>query len=87
MTQFKTFTGTERAALHLHGLDIRRPSQLSDAFVLGMRYAAGIAEQMDCAHRCGVGGELAAKLRGNVATPPTHQAPAPSQGQQENGNG
>lgn len=39
MTQFRTVTDAERAALRLHGLDTRRPSQLSDAFVLGMRYA------------------------------------------------
>jgi hypothetical protein len=39
MTQFRTFTDAERAALKLHGLDTHRPSQLSDAFVLGMRYA------------------------------------------------
>jgi hypothetical protein len=76
MTIFKTFTGTERAALHKHGLDIRRPSQLSDAFVLGMRHAASIAAELDCAHRCGVGAEIAAKLRGNagVALPRTDQS-------------
>ena len=39
MTQFKTFTDAERAALRLHGLDTHQPSQLSDAFVLGMRHA------------------------------------------------
>lgn len=39
MTQFKTFTDAERAGLKLHGLNTDGPSQLSDAFVLGMRYA------------------------------------------------
>lgn len=39
MTQFRTFTDAERAALKLHGLDTHRPSQLSDTFVAGLRYA------------------------------------------------
>ncbi len=45
MTQFKTFTELERGALRLHGLGTKQPSQLSDAFVLGMRYAARPVEQ------------------------------------------
>jgi hypothetical protein len=45
VTQFRTFTDAERAALKLHGLDIHRPSQLADAFVLGMRYANEQAAQ------------------------------------------
>lgn len=45
MSQFKTFTELERGALRLHGLDTKQPSQLSDAFVLGMRYAKRPAEQ------------------------------------------
>lgn len=40
MTQFRTFTDAERAALKLHGLGTHGPSQLSDAFVLGLRFAA-----------------------------------------------
>lgn len=40
MTQFKTFTDEERAALKLHHLNTDQPSMLSDSFVLGMRYAA-----------------------------------------------
>jgi hypothetical protein len=36
----RTFTETERAALRLHGLNPEGPSQLSDAFVLGMRHIA-----------------------------------------------
>lgn len=39
MTIFRTFTDAEREALKLHGLSTEGPSQLSDAFVLGMRYA------------------------------------------------
>lgn len=39
MSLHKTFNDTERAALRLHGLNPEGPSQLSDAFVLGMRYA------------------------------------------------
>lgn len=39
MTIFKTFTDAEKRALRLHGLDINQPSQLSDAFVHGMRHA------------------------------------------------
>lgn len=44
MTIFRTFTDTERAALKLHGLDTKGPSQLSDAFVLGMRHVANPPE-------------------------------------------
>lgn len=66
MTQFKTFSDFERAALKAHGLDTKRPSQLSDAFVLGMRYAATVAEGLDCAHGCGVGSEVAHKMRGGT---------------------
>jgi len=44
MTKFRTFTDAERAALTLHGLDTRQPSQLSDAFVIGMRHAAAVSE-------------------------------------------
>ncbi len=40
MTIFRTFTDAEREALTLHGLDTDGPSQLSDAFVLGLRHAA-----------------------------------------------
>ncbi|MFA7291843.1 MAG: hypothetical protein WC023_06300 [Rhodocyclaceae bacterium] len=40
MTAFKTFTEDEKAALKLHGLDTNGPSQLSDCFVHGMRFAA-----------------------------------------------
>lgn len=39
MSLHRTFTDTERAALRLHGLNPDGPSQLSDAFVLGMRHA------------------------------------------------
>lgn len=39
MTIFRTFTEDECAALRLHRLVASKPSQLSDAFVLGMRYA------------------------------------------------
>lgn len=44
MTQFKTFTDAEREGLTLHGLNTTGPSQLSDNFVLGMRYAARAAQ-------------------------------------------
>ena len=40
MSLHRTFTDTERAALRLHGLNPDGPSQLSDAFVLGMRHAS-----------------------------------------------
>lgn len=46
MTIFRSFTDAERAALKLHGLDTHRPSQLSDAFVLGMRYALSTPERV-----------------------------------------
>lgn len=39
MSLHQTFTDAERAALKLHGLLREGPSQLADAFVLGMRYA------------------------------------------------
>lgn len=61
MTIFRTFTDTERAALKLHGLDSERPSQLSDAFVLGMRYKApqsGYCTEGE--NRCNCGGDVPA---------------------------
>jgi succinate dehydrogenase/fumarate reductase flavoprotein subunit len=39
MSLHKTYTDTERAALRLHGLNAEGPSQLSDAFVNGLRHA------------------------------------------------
>jgi hypothetical protein len=66
VTQFGTYTGAERKALKAHGLETHRPSQLADAFVLGMRHAATVAAEMDCAHRCGVGMEVAAAIRNGV---------------------
>ena len=48
MTINKTFTEAERAALRAHGLnDVHQPSQLSDAFVLGMRYALNLGTVPD----------------------------------------
>lgn len=40
MTIFRSFTKKELTALKQHGLDTDGPSQLSDAFVLGMRQGA-----------------------------------------------
>jgi len=40
MTIFRSFTAEEISALKLHGLDTDGPSQLSDAFVSGLRFKA-----------------------------------------------
>ena len=39
MNSFKTHTDAERDGLKLYGLETRKPRQLSDNFVHGMRYA------------------------------------------------
>ena len=63
MTSFKTHTDAEREGLKLHGLETRKPSQLSDSFVNGMRYAIRIhLERVGREER-----ESAARLAGQEA--------------------
>jgi len=42
MSSFKTHTDAERDGLKLYGLETRKPRQISDSFVHGMRYATRI---------------------------------------------
>lgn len=45
MSLHKEQTNKEVAGLKLHRLPVGEASQLSDAFVLGMRYAASLSEE------------------------------------------
>jgi hypothetical protein len=74
MTIFTTFTDAERQALRLHGLGADRPSQLSDAFVLGMRYQRVTPATVDL---FGDGIQRPARLVPMVLTPKADQEPAP----------
>ena len=59
MSLLRTFTDAERKALIAHGFDTHQPSQLSDAFVLGLRYAAnGAGGYCTEGDLCNCGGDL-----------------------------
>lgn len=53
MSLHKTYTEKEIELLKLHGLHSDKPSQLSDAFIIGFRYGLN---NLDMIRRCDISG-------------------------------